>query len=455
MIKISPFTYEHLHFENGVKHFSPCLKLGQELVFKENGLILITGKSGSGKSTFLSIMKGLIPFHINGKFDGKVWIEDQLLTNDNINSFNQKIIYLFQNPFSQIIHQDPSLELAFTMENMNYPPSLYEEKRKEIELKFGLSDRLNNRTNLLSNGECQKLVLGSLIALSPKILLLDEPTAFLDPKARKNFYEILAELKKDHLVFIVDHHVEEVKNITDQFLIIENGDVKLDKVLTPTEVDTNAGVILNYKKEKAEIQLTIRDLNFSYDKKRYVLKNVNLSATGGECVVIKGENGQGKSTLFKLMAGVIPSKRNVELLINGQKISNKNLLKHVGFVFQNPESNFFFNTLEEEIDAENKDELLKIFFNEKDYKRSPFLFSEGQKRRISILINLALDKKVIFLDEPTFGQDYENKKNIATIVKSLKDLGVLVFVISHDEEFISNISDRVYVLNNGELNEVR
>ena len=98
--------------------------------------------------------------------------------------------------------------------------------------------------------------------------------------------------------------------------------------------------------------------------------------------------------------------------------------------------------------------MLKIFFDEKDFKKSPFLFSEGQKRRISILINLALNKDVIFLDEPTFGQDYENKKIITDMVNKLKDFGVLVFVISHDEDFIKAISDRVYSLRNGELSEV-
>jgi energy-coupling factor transport system ATP-binding protein len=173
-----------------------------------------------------------------------------------------------------------------------------------------------------------------------------------------------------------------------------------------------------------------------------------MQAIGGECIVIKGNNGQGKSTLFKIMAGVLPVKTGLQLKINNELVKRNKILLYSGFVFQNPESNFFFNTLAEEVSPLENTDLLKLFFNESDYNRSPYLFSEG-------LINLALKKKILFLDEPTFGQDDENKKIIADIVLSLKKMGALVFMISHDNKFIQSVADRIFKLEDGALEEIK
>lgn len=455
MIRVTPFTFSYIHFENGVKKINKCLQMNEELKLGSKGLILISGNSGSGKSTLLNIIKGLIPIHIKGEFDGEVWIENTLLTKENVEKFNQKIVYLFQNPFSQLIHQDPTLEMAFTMENLKIPSDDFEKIKKNIITKLSLENRLDVYTNQLSNGECQKLVLGSLIAISPKVLLLDEPTAFLDPSARENFYSIIAKLKENHLIILVDHHVEEVLPIVDRVITVKNQIVYFESALeTKVEVEQkNSSPIFPEIKEKIEFKLD--KLSFSYNQERELLKNVSMQAIGGECIVIKGNNGLGKSTLFKIMAGLLPVKTGLQLKINNELVKKNKILLYSGFVFQNPESNFFFNTLAEEVSPLENTDLLKLFFNESDYNRSPYLFSEGQKRRISILINLALKKKILFLDEPTFGQDDENKKIIADIVLSLKKMGALVFMISHDNKFIQSVADRIFKLEDGTLEEIK
>ncbi len=454
MITLSPFQFKHVFFLQGSKHFITCLELDENIEFKNNGLILITGKSGGGKSTFLNILKGLIPFHMAGEFSGEIRVNNVLLTKENVDHFNREVVYLFQNPFSQLIHQDAKLELAFTMENLKFSHEKFEEKQKQILEKFNLKNRIDVPTNQLSNGECQKLVLGSLIALSPKIILLDEPTAFLDPESRKNFYEILAELKKNHIIFLVDHHVDEVKHLADQFILIENKKIRLNESIDLIQKENIVSVDYVFPQIKEKIEFAIHNLNFSYDSKREILKNVNLKAKSGECVVIKGGNGQGKSTLFKIMSGIIPDKHSIAVKVDNVRIKQSHLYRISGFVFQNPENNFFFNTLKEEVMNDSNNDLLKIFFDKKDFDRSPYLFSEGQKRRLSILINLALNKKILFLDEPTFGQDEENKKMIATLVRKLKNAGVLIFVISHDEKFIKSVANRTYELKDGFLNEI-
>lgn len=455
MIKLTPFKFKHVSFFDGVRQSLLSLQLDETLIFEEHGVVLISGDSGSGKSTLLNIIKGLIPFQMLGEFDGEVWIDDVKLSKENVESFNNKIVYLFQNPFSQLIHHDSSLEMAFTLENLNFPADQFEQTKNKIIKKLGLEDRLNVPTNLLSTGECQKLVLGSLIAISPKILLLDEPTAFLDPKARENFYTILSELKHNHLIILVDHHVEEVSHLVDQWIMIKDKKVIKTNHSSINELKISEKINLNFKPMTDTIEYKINQLSFSYNPNRKLLDHINLKAKGSECIVITGENGQGKSTLFKLMSGIISVPNSIELNINNRKIKHKEILNYSGFVFQNPENNFFYNSLREEVPGSENRELLSMFFTENEFDRSPFLFSEGQKRRISFIINLALKKKILFLDEPTFGQDKKNKIIIAEIINALKKMGLLLFVISHDEAFINAVGDRVYQLENGNLNEVK
>lgn len=454
MFKISPFKFTYKVFNsNSTSEKSIFSKVGFD--FKANGLFLVSGPSGSGKTTFLNLLKGLSPFHIPGTFEGEIKFNNEVFSADAVEKYNNQIVYLFQNPFSQIIHHTPELEFAFTLENLNQGSMIYEKKFEELNQKFDLGNIWKNSTNKLSNGECQKLVLASLIATGPKVILLDEPTAFLDPQARKEFYEILNTLKKDHLILIVDHHFSEIKKYVDQFIVVDSdGEVQLkeDYDLEKKPVDKFP---LDSIAEAPIINLEINNASFGFEKNRMILKNANLKIKSGEVVILKGKNGQGKSTFFKIIAQLIrPKQGSIDLYLANKKLAKKDFRNQIAFVFQNPENCFFYQSLNEEFKNVPK-KILDMFFNENELGRSPYLFSEGQKRRISILIYLFLGKNIFLFDEPTFGQDFEQKERIANIVKELKSKNKIQLIISHDEEFISSVADRVLELRDGNLYEIK
>lgn len=460
MFKLSPFSYSFDKKEQTKKIF-----LNESISFGKNELVAIVGPSGGGKSTFLKVLKGIIPEYSSGNLQGSITFNGRPLDGVNFQENLKKILYLFQNPFSQLIYPTPEEEFLFSMENFNFTRDEMNIEKEKFESLFNLENIWGKKNSELSNGECQKLVLASLLAINPEVLLLDEPTAFLDPEARREFYKFLNEIKGERLVVIVDHHVEEIKDQVNRIITVS----KDGEILEATRLQKPVSEISTFSLDQVEIprnlnlKLELEEVNFSYLSKTPILKNVNASLQGGEIVAIKGKNGAGKSTLFKLIAGIInPAQGKVSATVNSKKIFNKKIFSHVGFIFQNPETHFFFDTIEEELNQsfkhiksiELKNELLVRFFHGIDLKKSPFLLSEGEKRRLSILMTVFLGKGLLLYDEPTFGQDEKSIMEISLLMKELKKIGVLQMYISHDDQFISATADRVFLLEAGGLNEI-
>lgn len=459
MYKLAPFSYTYSGRLKPKKIF-----LESTIELNNTDTVAIVGPSGGGKSTLLKILKGIIPEYSSGKLEGEVLFNGKPLSGPHFQDNLQKILYLFQNPFSQLIYPGTEEEFLFSMENFNFSKEEMEIEKEKFEKLLGLSKIWGKKTSELSNGECQKLVLASLLAIGPEVLLLDEPTAFLDPAARAEFYQYLEVLKKDRLLIIVDHHIDEIKPLINKVLYVsQEGRISIGD-FGRHEVSARE-ISLPLKGIPHQCELKVSALGFSYDKKRELLNNINLHLKSGEVVAVKGKNGEGKSTLFKLLAGIIkPRTGKVELIVENKTFAQNKVFPHVGFVFQNPEAHFFFDTIEEELHqsfkhlpAEQKglkDDLLARFFHDIDLKKSPFLLSEGEKRRLSILMTVFLNKELILYDEPTFGQDQKSIEEIIVLVRELKKLGLIQVFISHDEYFIKRVADRVMVLDSGSLNEI-
>lgn len=461
MYKLHPFSYSF-----GIRSRTKNIFLEETLSFNKNELVAIVGPSGSGKSTLLKILKGIIPEYSSGELVGEITFHGKPLSGLNFQDNLKKILYLFQNPFSQLIYSTPEEEFLFSMENFNFTRDEMNASREKFEELFNLKNVWGKQNSQLSNGECQKLVLASLLAINPEVLLLDEPTAFLDPKARADFYHFLNAIRGDRLIIIVDHHIEEIKDIVSRVI-----EVSIDgKISTRADLNFSEACVLDsFSLDKiaiprfSDLQLQMNNMTFSYEKKTPLLKNLNTQFKSGEIIAIKGKNGIGKSTLFKLLAGIMnPTSGNVTLELGKKKIVNKKIFSNVGFIFQNPESHFFYDTIKEELkqsfkhisSVELKEEILKRFFYEIDLDKSPFLLSEGEKRRLSILMTVFLGKSLLLFDEPTFGQDQKSIKEISQLMRELKKLGLIQLFISHDDAFIKETADRVFLLESGSLNEI-
>ena len=202
--------------------------------------------------------------------------------------------------------------------------------------------------------------------------------------------------------------------------------------------------------------MKLNHIFFHYPGQKTLLKDISLSIKSGEVIVIRGSNGKGKSTLLKIMAGILkPLKGEVQISKDQKELNSKKHYKEIGFVFQNPESHFFYDTIDEELknvgDKKLFDEFINMFLSGVNFSRSPFLLSEGEKRRLSILMTVFLDKGIVFFDEPTFGQDFESIEFIKEIILWLKNLGKIQFIISHDDKFIDSLPASVYQLENESL----
>jgi energy-coupling factor transport system ATP-binding protein len=455
MYSIGPFEYSFKSSENkkifSTHHFN----------IKPGDFVLITGPSGAGKSTFLKMLKGIIPEFSSGELKGNISFFDKALSGESFKSNLAEILFLFQNPFSQIIYSYVPEEFFFTMENFNYSKEQMIDKKKELLESFGLKKIWNKKTNQISNGECQKLVLSSLLSVGPKVLLLDEPTAFLDPASREKFYEWLGQIKGHYTVVLVDHHLAEVLPLIDYGVSVTlDGEVKkIDKESINVEIPAKTMVPERHlPKAFQPSKLCIKDLYFSYPsaEEKSLYQSLNLEINSGKIAVIKGKNGEGKSTLFKLITGFLkPSMGSIKLSIDQIELDRKKSLDHIAMIFQNPESHFFFDTIEEELASvaskKRYQEWINYFFSSIHLHKSPFLLSEGEKRRLSIFISLLQNRSVVLYDEPTFGLDVANKNLVASAILELKRLQTIQLIISHDEDFIQNVADELYELEEGKL----
>lgn len=437
-MRLSPFQFRY----SGAGKESPNLISAQEISLPEKGLWLITGPSGAGKSTLLSLIKGLCPYYIPGEFSGEIYYKEKLIDKDFVQQKQNEIVYLFQNPFNQIIFQNPQLEFCFTAESQQVDYFCFQHEQKRLEKEWALGRLLDKKTNELSLGEAQRLLLASLLASAPQVLLLDEPTAFMDKVARDLFYAKLVHLKKKYLVLLIDHHLNEVIPQADGVISVSTrGEVSQQKAVSLVKPDLSELPKTVYRFAESH-RVAMNGVSFCYKKQEPLLKEVNFQATSPDVVVLRGANGSGKSTLLKLLAGSLKPQK-------GKIIAPKN----IGYVMQNPEDNFMFDTAVQEL-ANVDTELIERFFSEKNLAVSPFSLSEGEKRRLSLLIHLNPQKKIILYDEPTFGLDEKNKILVAQSILQFKQKNILQIIVSHDDDFISWVADHVYEIRAGYLEKL-
>lgn len=409
----------------------------------ENELLWIDGPSGTGKSTLMHLMKGLIPRYMYAKVEGSLFYKDQSLVECYPEELDQQIVYSFQNPYSQIVTPRCREEIIFSMENYRFSNEDIEANAELWAKRFNLTELLDQKTYTLSGGQCQRLVLASSLACSPKILLFDEPTAFMDPQAQSDFYRLLKELKGKFTIVVIDHHAPVLSSLCDKRLEWPKNEVSEFKPLPSLPPGQS-------------LEITCDDFTFSYPGKS-IFKDMSFKAQSGKIVSIIGANGSGKTTFFKLITSMLKlSSGKLDFFYQNKKLPWRKRPKYTSIIYQNSEAQFYFDTVREELSFNTRDpdthiELAKRLGLEQALERSPYMLSEGQKRRLSILIAIAQEKPLILYDEPTYGQDKDNVDLITEIMIALKKANRLQILNTHDVEWAKKISDEVYLLQNQKL----
>lgn len=417
--------------------------------------VLLSGVSGEGKSTLLSIINGVIPFVNSGEFSGSVEIDGKDVTKLKISERSKLIGTVLQNADEQIIYDLVNEEIAFGCENLNIAS---EEIDRRIERFTTLMQiEKNAKTKTLSGGQKQRLITASTLAMEQKIIILDEPLANLDTHTAHILLKALRNLANSgYAVLIVEHRLDVVKNYIDKVMRIEN-----KQLFTSTDInDLNSGIktIPHADGSLPGAVLIKGEKLFFAAGDRNIIDGLDIEIRAGERIVLLGENGCGKTTLMRMLARL--NKLNGGALsqtITKSKKANSKWFSKVGYVYQNPVYQLFMPTLLSEISFKAKSEetameMINAFGLSGLEQRHPQSLSEGQKRRASIAAVCASEPTVLFLDEPTVGQDYKNLcKTVETVNKINKNLGTAIVTVTHDKRCAGALADRVLIMENGKI----
>lgn len=426
------------------------------LEFRTGEFVAITGHNGSGKSTLIKTLLGIIPNYIDGELVGHVAFSDKVI-HDTL-SIASKIGILLQDPDSQITNLTTWEEVIFGLENMCLPIEDVICKGKNSLEQMDLTDSLNKPTHQLSGGQKQRLTLASLLAMQPKVLILDEPLANLDNEGIKSVIETLEVIRSQvDLIIVSSHNLQPFWNLMSRIIILDEGKVKLDFLtdeinkhigeieLTPMELDVCDSKDVPFALDK-DYLIEMSGVGFCYPDGTIPLKEIDLKITKGEKVVLIGKNGGGKSTLARLLVGL-------------RKPSWGNLVSKVTkprLVPQEADASFIENTVMEElvsqgIDMDSAKKILSTYGLERCSDHSPFEISGGQQRILAIASALASNPDLLVIDEPTAGLDNDH---VNLILKMIENSNATIIHISHDNRIIDH-SNRLIMVDSGKLLEKR
>ncbi|MEM1900272.1 MAG: energy-coupling factor transporter ATPase [Zestosphaera sp.] len=494
---------------------------------KEGETVVIMGPSGCGKSTLLYVLVGMIPHVIRGELRGKVNVLGMNVEEVRPEILSRHIGFVFQNPELQVIMPTILEELVFGLENLNLNREEIERRVTEVLDFIGFRGREFEDPHALSSGEKQVLAIASVLALRPKILVLDEPTSMLDHVGTSKILGLVEKLKRETnlSLLVVEHRIEWIAEHADRVIVMKDGEfvregtpkeIFNDKELIqktgvrPPQVSeifykvaerrpqliksgipvtmsealnliSEAGLNTNTlfhlvpveggsEKPCEDVLISVKDLWFRYRKDSpWVLKNINLDICRREFVAIIGHSGAGKTTLVKHFNGLLkPVRGNV--IVAGRdtrRVPTSMLARVVGMVMQNPEAQFFASTIYEEMSFSLKRiglkkeeiesrirEAFEIVDLVKPLDISPHLLSFGEKHRLAIASVLVLKPQVLVLDEPFSGLDYKRSLQLLLALRRFVEDGGTVVLVAHDLQLISEIADKVVVLENGTIKRI-
>lgn len=485
-----PLVVENLSFryrdrqETAIRNISFEARAGE--------ILLIAGASGCGKTTLIRCLNGLIPRSYKGEMNGTVRVFGEDISTWKLAQISQKIGTVLQDPERQILGTRVLNEVAFGLENLGLPREEILERADEA-LKFLKIFHLREReTFTLSGGEKQKVALAGVLAMRPSILLLDEPLASLDPASAQDALDTARFLADQGMtILMVEHRVEDVLRIQpERVMFMSDGEIRylgnlsgLSKVVNYHEVKLRAEEIVERAKQDpppAEIRILpgaagkgpgeealvkFEEVAFGYEADVEVLHGINLEIRRGDVIAVLGPNGAGKTTFVKHAIGLLKPKKG-RVLVNGRdtrEASVAQIAGTLGYVFQSPSHMLFAPTVYEElafgpknlkhpkerIEQEVKEALRIVNLSDKE-QDPPLALSFGQQKRVSIAAILAMQSRILVMDEPTAGQDYRNYMNFMDSILQLPTFEAILF-ITHDVDLAVIYANRVLIVNEGRL----
>jgi energy-coupling factor transporter ATP-binding protein EcfA2 len=480
-----------------------------DLDIREGEFLLVVGGSGSGKSSLARVIAGLIPEFYGGRLQGKLFFQGDELKGDDRHKLNSQVGIVFQDPEKQLVMTSVEAEIAFGLENLGLPQQEMFRRVAEVMTFLNLAPLRDKFTANLSGGEKQKVALAAVLAMQPRILVLDEPTSQLDPVAAGEFLDLVEYLNKElgYTVVLIEQRLERCFHLADRTVVMKQGEIIFDG--TPADAarwqlahqlpfippvakffaSVNSSAIpLTVRDGRRELHkylptvslqenpdrkikltpvnketlvLAAKNIWYTYPGGREVIRGQSLCVRKGEFVVILGANAAGKSTLLKLLAGIIkPDRGSVQLL--GQDTRHLSLMelgRKVGYLSQNPNDYLFQDTVEDELrftmdnfrikDNSICEEVLQKLNLYTLRHANPRDLSSGERQRVALASILVAEPRLLLLDEPTRGMDYRLKAELGGFLRGITAAGGSVVLVTHDVEFAAEYAARVVMIFDG------
>jgi energy-coupling factor transporter ATP-binding protein EcfA2 len=466
-------------------------------------VLLVVGPSGSGKSTLARAVAGLIPWQFPGQWQGSLRVGDvEVARNDGggdspqISTSSLGVGIVLQDPGSQLVMERVGDDVAFGLENLAWPRTAMRPRVGEALAGVGLTGFDGRRSTRLSGGEQQRVAIAGVLAPGPGVLVLDEPTAQLDPAGAEAVFRVLRSIREREAatVVLVEHRAALAWPLADAVLALDDEGRPIDSgppadvlrrsgrklakagIWLPEDADGASGSVVGAAADASERPRTpdpsarrvlgsdpvldIRGLRFGFTPAAPVLRSVDLAIAPGERVAVVGRNGSGKTTLLRLALGLLaPVAGTVRLGGRDPKrLPAAQLARLAGSVAQDPELGFLGESVREEIEiglepgqvpeAHALAERLRLPLAELA-ERSPYRLSGGEQRRLSLVTALARKPALLALDEPTFGQDRRGHEALVAALDGLVGEGSAILAATHDERFVRDATARRVELSDG------
>ncbi|MEV7189181.1 ATP-binding cassette domain-containing protein [Kitasatospora sp. NPDC093102] len=479
-----------------------------DLHIPEGELCLVVGRTGVGKSTLLGAVNGLVPHFTGGTLRGRVTVDGRDTAHHPPRELADVVGVVGQDPLAGFTTDTVEEELAYVMEQLAIPPDVMRKRVEETLDLLGLADLRHRALHELSGGQQQRVAIGSVLTAHPRVLVLDEPTSALDPTAAEEVLAAITRLVHDLgvTVLLAEHRLERVVQYADRVAYLPGdgtvvhgppAEVFRDTTIAPPVVDLGrlAGwrplplSVRDARRAAAPLRERLTDVPVPPPRRAAVagepvldakgvvvrygpvaaVRDVDLALSAGEVTALMGRNGSGKSSLLWALQGSGPrqgGRVKVTRAWGGLAEDPKRLpaaraRQLVGLVPQTPTDLLYLETVAQELaqsDLEADDvggptarQILDRLAPGIPDDTHPRDLSEGQKLALVLAIQLSAAPRVVLLDEPTRGLDYQAKETLTGIVDALAAEGRTVVVSTHDVEFVASAADRVVVMAEGEI----